>query len=220
MLFFFCLGERKYWKMKLINDLCSTGFWVSVLLPTFFRFHFGSDVKEFDKNFLISFESFGRRLGVGHSREEMSLRNPSRVWQANRADGVTAAMSDDWSQEVNGGDPDCRARAKGRKRKWNSGRRLAPPEEEALFPCLPARLFRHCSILVPGLRTLPFLNPEPTPLVHHVKTPLRAPPTLPPLPIPPLSSPPPGCCLAGGINIHWNCCLLLSRPSYRWKLWF
>lgn len=34
--------------MKLINDLCSTGFWVSVLLPTFFRFHFGSDVKEFD----------------------------------------------------------------------------------------------------------------------------------------------------------------------------
>ena len=23
-----------------------------------------------------------------------------------------------------------------RKRKWNSGRGLAPPEEEALFPCL------------------------------------------------------------------------------------
>lgn len=133
--------------------------------------------------FLFHFWVLGRRLGVGHSREEMSLRNQSDVWQANRADGVTAAMSDGWSRDVNGGDPDCRVRARGRKRKWNSGRRLAPAEEEALFPCLPARLFRHCSILVPGLRTLPSLNPEPMPLVHHVKTPLR-PLTLPPLPSP------------------------------------
>lgn len=28
------------------------------------------------------------------------------------------------------------AQSRRRKRKWNSGRGLAPPEEEALFPCL------------------------------------------------------------------------------------
>lgn len=71
--------------MKLINDLCSTGFWVSVLLPTFFRFHFGSDVKEFDNIFRFHFRVLGGDLAsVTAGRKcplEISLAFDKRIGQ-------------------------------------------------------------------------------------------------------------------------------------------
>lgn len=184
MLFFFCLGEMKYWKIKLINNLCSTGFGVSILLPTFFHFEFGSNVKKWlcFCHFSILVKSFTSMTAGRKCLLEISLTFDSHRSKMKRISNRGDVPR--WVQEANEGQRGCR-----RKRKWNGGRRLAPPEEEALFPCLPARLFRHCSILIPWLRTLPSLNPEPTP------------------------PPPPGCCLARGINIHSNDFLLLSRPS-------
>lgn len=101
--------------MKLINNLCSTGFWVSILLPAFFHFYFASDVKEFDNICFYFILAFLKRLHLRRSKGKMSSKSVSGLTAIVVKRGGYGNHGDvrRLIQEVNGGDRDCQHRPGG-----------------------------------------------------------------------------------------------------------